>query len=183
MKRNQLIGIALMCILIGCRNEKQNSKQNNPDTNITSENSFYTKGVSVESDTIKYEYKYFFSNDTISQTLYIKKGAMSKKNEVPEMVNFKIVLNDKSKPQSEKIVSGKALLTSANESFFDKNDIDGGDYFAADYISIIKGCELKIRLDIDKYSACVVSTTCIDMKDFFKNYSEYDVLKKVSYPK
>lgn len=187
MKNKQVISIVVMCILLSCANGEQMPERKNSDTITTGKtspkDSVPLKGPVVEADTVNYEYKYFFSNDTISQTLYIMKGVMSKKYQVPEKVEFKLILNDKFGTHPEKRFEGTAVLTSANESFSEKNDINESDYFAADYTFRMKECRLKIRLDIDSYAACIVSTTCIDMKYFLKSYPDYDVMKRVGYSK
>ena len=172
-----------MCILLSCANKEQASNRKNSDTITSSKITLQDtvpKELLVKVDTVHYEYKYFFSNDTISQTLYIKKGILSKKYEVPEAVKFKLILSDESGMHSQKSFEGAAVLASANESFSEKNDGEG-DYFAADYKFNLKGCSLKIRLDIDRYAACIISTTCTDWKYFLKSYPDYDVLKRVSF--
>jgi hypothetical protein len=134
-------------------------------------------------DTANYDYKYIFANDSISRALYIKKGPISKKFQVPEKLEFKLILHNKFGKRPDKRFEGIAVLASSNESFSEKNDINEGDYFAADYVYNIKDCNLKIRLDIEGYLACAVSTTCVDIKEFFKSYPGYVIMKRINYKK
>ncbi|MBN8838547.1 MAG: hypothetical protein J0I09_14900 [Sphingobacteriia bacterium] len=188
MKNNQVFSMVVICTLLSCTNNEQTLQHKGSDASIItkkmgdSQYALPTKELAtVETDTSNYEYKYFFSNDTISQILYIKKGIVSKKYQVPEKVEFKLILTSKFENYIEKRIEGIAILANANETFSEKNNINEGDYFAADYTFSLKECELTIRLDIDNYAACIVSTTCIDMKGFLKSYPDYDIMKRTRY--
>jgi hypothetical protein len=105
---------------------------------------------------------------------------MSKKDQVPEKVKFKLILNQKYGAHNKVELEGVAVvMVGPNESSFDK-DINGV-YFAADYDFSLKNCSITIKLDIVDYMACFVSTTCTDMKFFLKSYPNYDIMKRVGY--
>lgn len=172
-----------MCILLSCGNQEQIPGHKYQDTTNKKslKDSVFLQKKPIEGDTVNYDYKYSFSNDTITQTLYVKKGTISKKYEVPEIVNFRLILSDKLGTHPEMRFEGVAELISANETFSENNNPDESDYFAADYVFNVKDCKLKIRLDIENYSACVVSTTCINLRHFLKGYPDFDVMKRASY--
>jgi hypothetical protein len=173
--KKQLILLIIGSLLLSCTKEKKMPKENNK--NEVTESKTVTKDlvVPINKKTIETEdhnYKYKFSNDSIIKILYLKTGTPNKEYQVPSTLKFKLVLQDKFKLNPDKIYDGVAVLTSPNESFSNKRDKDGGDYFAADYLFNIKDCSLKIRLDIENYEACLLFTTCTDLKVFFKNDSD-----------
>lgn len=109
----------------------------------------------------------------------------SKENGVPKELEFNLTLRNKQKSNQEINFNGIAILTSPNESFIDKTEIDGGEYFAADYNFSNADYALKIRLDIEEYKACVISIEYKGSKNlvkdydwFVKKYPDYDVMKK-----
>ncbi|MCH6201542.1 hypothetical protein MMU07_18315 [Aquiflexum sp. LQ15W] len=136
-----------------------------------------------EEDKIKFDYSYFFSNDTICQMIQINHLNKNKLNdEIPEKIEFKLVLQNKLKKTTIDI-NGVATLTSQNESFLDETEPDGGAYYAADYNKNNSGYDINISLDIEGYKACAVSIkpyptkTFEDFEDNIKKYPDFNVLK------
>ena len=98
-------------------------------------------------------------------------------------MKFKLILQDKSGVRPKKVFEGIAHLTSSEESFSDKDDPDGGDYQAADYLFNVPDCgSLQITLDIEKYDACVVRLDCKNQDYSFwldKDRYDYNVMKRI----
>jgi hypothetical protein len=188
MNNNHVVWFIVESIfLTSCTNPEKMPEKKSADTTTefraSTTDAATVKKQIAEIDTANYDYKYIFANDSINRALYIKKGPISKRYQVPEKLKFKLILHDKLGKLPDKRFEGLAVLASSNESFSEKNDINEGDYFAADYVYSIKDCNLKIRLDIEGYMVCAVSTTCIDIKEFFKSYPDYDIMKRGNYQK
>lgn len=178
MKFYKVVSIVIMFVLFSCDNRGKMTVFNNTDSiQIESvvKDSVLQEGKEIA--TIKYDYMYHFTNDSVNQTLYIKKGALNKVYEVPEEIMFKLILNNKFNKYESEEFEGVAVLKNANESFYDKEI--NADYFAADYFFTLSGCSLNLRLDIVEFKACVASTTCNTLKYFLRTYPDYDIMKLV----
>jgi hypothetical protein len=182
--------IVLVTILLSCNSRSTDTQKGNKNVSIADTTNKLRQNKSHQKELIKdeslYDYKYRFSNDSISQILFIKK--MLVKKEMPQKLKFKLSLQDKKGLHPEKIIEAVAVLISDNESFTDRNDPNGGDYFAADYVYKMSDCgSLKIRLDIQNYDACFLLLNCKSQISFLKEYSyyfgkdpyEYNVMKRV----
>jgi hypothetical protein len=182
--KNRLFILIALSVLFSCTNGKRDTSKK--EANSNAELITPTKVPIVEkagrdlSKTKKYDVlsgiNYFFSNDTLCQTLTIKEKSKNKKFKIPEKLEFKLVLHDKLHKYDNKIFEGVAQLSSPDESFSDNADKDGGDYFAADYDFEATDHKIKIRLDIQSYEACVVLVTTSQPGVVLGGYSAY--LKK-----
>lgn len=141
------------------------------------DDSFITNGSSDKS-----ELHYFFSNDTLCQTLKLTKVG---KDKIPKELVFKLILLDKLGKYELKEFDGVAKLFSSEETFYDASDKDSGDYFAGDYIFTSKNYEIQIRVDIEDYEASVVSIRTKQpdavlggYKAYLKTFPDQGVMKK-----
>lgn len=181
----QVLIILIICFLINCSTKQDVSQK---DTELNSrpiDKTTISSTSKEENDTLKYDFCYFFSEDTISQIISIKLLGISKKDNLPTNLKFNLTLKNKQKPGGNFLLNGIAVLTSSEETFSDQNEIDEGEYFAADYIFNSDDYKIKIRLDIEEYQACVVSIACNGSKNtnedycqYVKKYPDYDVMKK-----
>ncbi|PWA05574.1 hypothetical protein DB895_06200 [Flavobacterium psychrotolerans] len=173
------------CFLLGC-SKKETVTKKNAILNSKSVSNTHTLLISQqEKDSIKYDSNYFFANDSVCNKISIKTLNKGEEDGIPKKLGFNLMLRNKKKNNQQINFKGIAVLTSSDESFFDKTENDGGDYFAADYSFSDTNYNLKIRLDIEKYEACVISIEHKGSKDlikeygcFVKKYPDYDVMKK-----
>ena len=174
--------LVVISVLLSCMN-RDNSPKEIIDTisinRVELKALISTDIVDERVDSSSYDNKYIFSDDTADQVLYVKNGKPDKRYQVPSVLNFKLIIHSKLKNQMDKKLEGIATLTSPNESFSDNGDNDMGDYFAADYI-FKNNCDLKIRIDIEHFAACTISTTCDGLKEFIKSYPDYIIMKRAA---
>jgi hypothetical protein len=167
-KRNQVFILISLTVLFSCTNvkrstQKEDAKSNakvistNPVPKVEKVGQDSSK-ARKDGDTVSY-INYSFFNDTICQTLSIKKISKNEKLKIPERLKFKFLLHDKQHKYDDKIFEGIAQLFSSEESFSDNSEKDGGAYDAADYSFKATDYEIQIRLDIQSYEACVVQIT------------------------
>jgi hypothetical protein len=170
MKQYILLIISLFCI-IACKNADNSSERSNANISDTVQK---LNDSLIRKDSNKlpdgYEYAYTFTNSVIAEKLYVKKGPINKKLEVPENLEFKLILQNPNYNASNLTLAGVATLGSPNESFSDKNEPNGGDYFASDYSYRWKDCKLKILIDVAGFAASIVSLQCSDSVNFDKKY-------------
>ncbi|QEM09119.1 hypothetical protein [Mucilaginibacter rubeus] len=185
-KRNQLFILIALFTLFSCNNDVKNgTSKAKADSNakaitpaqapITEKSDVDTSKIKKSSDPLN-GINYSFSNDTLCQTLSVKEMSKDKKLEIPEKLEFKLVLHDKQHKYDDKVFEGVAKLTSSEESFSDNSEKDGGAYDAADYDFEATGYRIQIRLDIQGYEACVTSVTTSQPDIVLGGYSTY--LKK-----
>ena len=185
-KRNHLIILVSIFALFSCNNINKEKQKMSPESSIKIVNPI-RDSIAEKSDSNSYnnqkdndtllETSYFFSNDNLCQTLIIEEISKSQKFKIPKEIKYKLVLHDKQQKFEDKIFNGIAQLSSSEESFFDKTEIDGGSYDAADYNFETKQYKLKIRLDIQSFEACVVliitSQPEIILSGFANNIKEF----------
>jgi hypothetical protein len=184
MKRLPLLLIvSILYFLLSCSNGKTESQKKTTLTSTLASGQTALLINEQKRDTVKYDFNYFYSNDTICQVIYIKVLNKSKKYDIPEKLKFNLVLKNRLK-KSYADIKGIATLTSPNESFSDDTESDGGAYFAADYNKNNTGYTINIALDIETYKACAVSikpdtnNTLEDYINYLKKYPNYEVMKK-----
>ncbi len=181
-KRNQLFILTSLSMLFSCTEVKKDAPKEEakpkaelvtlaqvptleklaPDSTQTKKNSDILSGIT-----------YSFSSDSLCQTINIKEISKSKKFKMPQKLAFKLILHDKLHKYEDKIFEGIAELKSPEESFSDNSEKDGGDYFAADYNLETTDYRVKIRLDIERYEACVVLITAPRLDTVLGGYSVY----------
>ncbi|MFL5739129.1 MAG: hypothetical protein ACJ75B_02850 [Flavisolibacter sp.] len=182
MEKYYPVAFTVLYLLLSCNNGAPKAKGYEASNKIV-DSTTYHNDLNRDSTLheTEYDYEYKFSNDSISQILFVKKITSSK--EYPEKLKFKLILQDKFGIRPKKVFEGIARLTSSEESFSDKNDPNGGDYDAADYIFKIANCgTLQITMDIVKYDACFVILDCKsqDYNFYFsKDPSDYNVMKRI----
>jgi hypothetical protein len=179
VKMKQYI-LLLFCplILSACNNSDSSSEKIKADVKDSIQsNKDSSRKQYAKKEVIKlpdgYEYFYTFSNNSISEKLYIKKGLLNKKLEVPENLKFKLIFENQNDIASGISLSGVAILGSPNESFGDKNDLSMGDYEAADYRYKRKDYELTITIDVNRFEASVLSLWPSDSTNFGKKYKPF----------
>ena len=184
MKTKQLLFLFSIILLLSCSNVKTNSSNLTKVSDISRGNSgerLLNERNRESADSLNY----YYSNDSLFQVICIRRLNMSKEYEIPEKIEFRLVLRDKLSTYSERKFNGIAVLTSPNESFMDKSKIDEGLYFAADYSFSTKDYDIKIRLDIENYEACVIyiesdhiEKVLMGFEKYIKSYPNYDIMRK-----
>jgi len=176
-----MFSLISLAVLFSCTNAKREKlKANESKTKVISSPQVFT-AEKPNSDSVKSKkhedavssINYAFYNDTLCQTLTIKKISASKRRRMPEKLEFKLLLHDKHHNYDDKIFDGIAQLSSSSESFSDNLDKDGGDYFAADYEFDGADYNIQIRLDIKNYEACVVQITTNQPDKVLGGYRAY----------
>ena len=178
--KNNLLAVLFMILVLSCNSSKNEAsrersvkdvttsdsmKQVQEDANVRSFSTTVSKDIS--------ELKYFFANDSLCQTLTIKRIAKSKSNEIPKELKFKLTLRDKLNRLGNKEFDGVAKLFSSEESFYDSSDKNGADYFAGDYRFKTKDYEIKIRVDIENYEASVIGIATKQPHVILEGYANY----------
>jgi hypothetical protein len=130
--------------------------------------------------------QYCFSNERINQEIEIHLLSDRNTEKLPKRIQFKLKISSSQKKEKQFEIAGIALLSSDNESFIDESEVDPSDYFAADYLfQGENNCNVRIRIDIDKFEACLVflnkeyaESELNDLSVNLKYFPEYFVMKK-----
>lgn len=149
--------LLMMLLLTSCSTAKKQALKTNIEPTILTETAAPTRNFNLPDS-----FYYCSSGSSPMAKLVIKKQSLAHRKEMPDSLEFELILTGKY--PSDKI-SGVAVLSSNNESFSDPDEVDGGDYFAADYYC--KKNSTKIRLDIETYQACVVNINAHSRESYF----------------